>query len=251
VADQRKFIELRIRRQEAPDKPFYWEEFRIPYRPGMNVIACLMEIQRNPVNAEGKRTTPVVWDSNCLEEVCGACSMVINGKARQACSALVDNLTQPIVLEPLKSFPLVRDLMVDRSRMFEALKRVKAWIPIDGTHDLGPGPRQSPADQEWMYKLSECMTCGCCMEACPNYNEKTDFIGPAPISQVRLFNAHPTGKMHAHERLEALMGPGGVMECGSAQNCVRACPKGIPLTTSIAEIQRQLTVYAVKKMFMQ
>ena len=246
---EQKFIQLRIRRQEAPDKPFYWEEFRLPYRPGANVIACLMEIQRNPVNAEGKRTTPVVWESNCLEEVCGACSMVINGKARQACSTLIDNLEQPITIEPLKSFPLIRDLMVDRSRMFESLKRVKAWIPIDGTHDLGPGPRQSPYDQEWMYKLSECMTCGCCMEACPNYNEGTDFIGPAPISQARLFNAHPTGRMHAHERLEALAGPGGVMECGSAQNCVRACPKDIPLTTSIAAVQRQLTAHMFKKMF--
>jgi succinate dehydrogenase / fumarate reductase iron-sulfur subunit len=244
-----KFIELRIKRQEAPDKPSYWEEFRLPYRPNANIISLLMEIQRNPVNAEGKRTTPVAWESNCLEEVCGACTMVINGKVRQACSTLVDNLTQPITLEPMKSFPLIRDLMVDRSRMFEALKRVKAWIPIDGTHDLGPGPRQSPADQEWMYTLSTCMTCGCCMEACPNYNEASDFIGPAPISQVRLFNAHPTGKMHAHERLEALMQDGGIMECGNAQNCVKACPKEIPLTTSIADVNRQVTLYWIKKMF--
>lgn len=246
---EQKFITLRIRRQEAPDKPFYWEEFRLPYRPGANVISCLMEIQRNPVNAEGKRTTPVAWESNCLEEVCGACSMVINGRARQSCSALVDNLTQPITLEPLSSFPVIRDLQVDRQRMFEALKRVKAWIPIDGTYDLGPGPRQSPADQEWMYKLSTCMTCGCCVEACPNYNDKTEFIGPAAISQARLFNAHPTGKMIAHERLEALMGPGGISDCGNAQNCVRACPKEIPLTTSIGDMYRQVTAYSIKKAF--
>ena len=64
----------------------------------MNVISALMEIRRNPVNAEGKETTPVTWDMNCLEEVCGACSMVINGKPRQSCSALVDQLEQPIRL---------------------------------------------------------------------------------------------------------------------------------------------------------
>ena len=78
---------------------------------------------------------------NCLEEVCGACSMVINGKPRQSCTALIDQLEQPIRLKPMKTFPVVRDLQVDRSRMFNALKRVKAWIPIDGTYDLGPGPR--------------------------------------------------------------------------------------------------------------
>jgi succinate dehydrogenase / fumarate reductase iron-sulfur subunit len=248
MADQ-KFIELRIKRQAGPDQPSYWEEFKLPYRQGANIISCLMEIQRNPITAEGKRTTPVVWDCNCLEEVCGACTMVINGHARQSCSALVDNFTQPITLEPMKSFPLIRDLMVDRTRMFEALKRVKAWVPIDGTHDLGPGPKQAPQDQEWMYTLSTCMTCGCCMEACPNYNDGTEFVGPAVINQVRLFNAHPTGKMHDGERLDALMAPGGINECGNAQNCVKACPKEIPLTTSIADVNRQVTGHALKKMF--
>lgn len=242
-----KFIELRIKRQEGPGKPAYWQEFKLPYRTNANIISCLMEIQRNPLTADGTKTTPVVWESNCLEEVCGACTMVINGKARQSCSALVDNFTQPITLEPMKSFPLLRDLMVDRSRMFESLKRVRAWVPIDGTHDLGPGPRQAPEDQEWMYELSECMTCGCCMEACPNYNEGTDFVGPAIINQVRLFNAHPTGAMHSGERLEALMGDGGIDECGNAQNCVKACPKEIPLTTSIPDVNRQIVAYALKK----
>jgi succinate dehydrogenase / fumarate reductase iron-sulfur subunit len=244
-----KFIELRVKRQDGPNQPSRWETFKVAYRPNLNIISCLMEIQRNPVTATGEKTTPVAWESNCLEEVCGACTMVVNGKVRQACSTLVDNLTQPITLEPMKSFPTVRDLIVDRSRMFEALKRVKAWITIDGTHDLGPGPRQSPKDQEWMYTLSTCMTCGCCMEACPNYNEESTFIGPAPINQVRLFNAHPTGKMQAEERLEALMEEGGISSCGNAQNCVKACPKEIPLTTSIADLYRQVTIYSLKKAF--
>ena len=78
---------------------------------------------------------------NCLEEVCGACSMVINGRARQSCSRIVDQLEQPIRLEPMSTFPVIRDLQVDRTRMFDNLKRMKAWIPIDGTYDLGPGPR--------------------------------------------------------------------------------------------------------------
>lgn len=244
---EQKFIELRIKRQDGPNQAERWESYRVPYKANLNIISCLMEIQRNPVDANGNKIAPVVWESNCLEEVCGACTMVVNGKARQACSTLVDTLTQPISLEPMKSFPTVRDLVVDRSKMFESLKRVKAWVPIDGTHDLGPGPKQAPSDQEWMYKLSECMTCGCCMEACPNVGEHSDFIGPAPINQVRLFNAHPTGAMNAGERLDALMEDGGISECGNAQNCVKACPKEIPLTTSIADLNRQVGLYALKK----
>ena len=79
-----------ITRQDSPESAPYEEEFAIPYRPNMNVISALMEIRRNPVNRKGEKTTPVTWDMNCLEEVCGACSMVINGKPRQSCTALVD-----------------------------------------------------------------------------------------------------------------------------------------------------------------
>ncbi|MGF9714685.1 succinate dehydrogenase iron-sulfur subunit [Paenibacillus naphthalenovorans] len=247
TATASKTIKFIITRQDSPESAPYTEEFEIPYRPNMNVISALMEVQRNPVNAKGEKTTPVCWESNCLEEVCGACSMVINGKPRQACTALVDKLEQPIRIAPMTTFPVVRDLVINRERMFSALKRVKAWIPIDGTYDLGPGPRMAEAKRQWAYELSKCMTCGVCLESCPNVNDKTDFIGPAAISQVRLFNAHPTGEMNAHERLEALMSNGGIEGCGNSQNCVRSCPKGIPLTTSIAAINLDTTKHLFKK----
>src|SRR5690625_4637538 len=126
-----------ITRQDSPDSAPYEETFNVPYRKNMNVISGLMEIRKNPINANGEKTSPVYWDMNCLEEVCGACSMVINGTARQSCSTLVDQLEQPIRLEPMSTFPVVRDLIIDREQMFDALKQIKAWIPIDGTHDLG------------------------------------------------------------------------------------------------------------------
>lgn len=242
-------IHLIITRQNDEKSTSYKEEFMVPYRPNMNIISALMEIQKNPVNAKGEKTTPVIWESVCLEEVCGACSMVINGKPRQACSSLIDQLDQPIQIAPLATFPVMRDLMIDRSWMFNALKRVKAWVPIDGTYDLGPGPRMPEKTRRWAYELSKCMTCGCCLEACPNVNEKSKFIGPAPLSQVRLFNAHPTGAMHKEERLMSIMGEGGLTSCGNSQNCVEVCPKGIPLTTSIADLNRQVTVQSFKNFF--
>ncbi|WP_460905499.1 2Fe-2S iron-sulfur cluster-binding protein, partial [Staphylococcus aureus] len=127
-----------IQRQDTSDSKPYEETLEIPYRENLDVFARLMEFRRNPVNSKGEKTTPVVWDMNCLEEVCGACSMVINGRARQSCSAIVDQLEQPIRLEPMNTFPVIRDLQVDRSRMYDNLKRMKAGIPIDGTYDLGP-----------------------------------------------------------------------------------------------------------------
>jgi succinate dehydrogenase / fumarate reductase iron-sulfur subunit len=103
--------------------------------------------------------------------------------------------------------------------------------------------------QETRYPLSRCITCGCCLEACPQYTPANKFVGAAVISQARLFNEHPIGAALKDERLEELMGEGGVQDCGKAGNCVEVCPKEIPLLESIAAVQRQATVYSLKRFF--
>ena len=244
-----KTVLIKIKRQASPKSAPYWEEFALPWKPGMNVISAMMELAANPVTRDGKPSRPITYDSNCLEEVCGSCAMRINGRARMACSALIDKLEQPITLEPLSKFPVIRDLAVDRSVLFENLKRVKAWVPVDGTYDLGSGPRQSTTQQEAAYPLSRCISCCCCMEVCPQFNDKTNFVGAATIAQVRLFNTHPTGAALKEDRLHALMGDGGIQECGYAQNCVEICPKDIPLTNAIAEVGGQVMKQAIKDIF--
>jgi succinate dehydrogenase / fumarate reductase iron-sulfur subunit len=241
-----KTVAFEIKRQANPNAPAVWEKFELEWRPGMNVISSMMEIAANPVTADGRETTPITYDSNCLEEICGSCAMLINGKARMACSSLVDNLEQPIRVEPLSKFPLVRDLQVDRSVLFDNLMAVKAWVPVDGTYDLGSGPRVYPQQQEANYPLSNCISCACCMEVCPQFNEETGFVGAATIAQVKLFNNHPTGKVFKEDRLRALAGDGGIQECGFAQNCVEACPKQLPLTEAISDISRDVMVQKVK-----
>ncbi|MGC1398582.1 2Fe-2S iron-sulfur cluster-binding protein, partial [Candidatus Binatus sp.] len=114
---------LRIKRQESPNSEPYYEEFEIPFLGNHNIISMLMEIRRNPVTRQGKRVAPVVFDANCLEDVCGSCTMVINGRVRQGCSQLAEDLGGPVTVEPMSKFPVIRDLWVDRSKMFEALKK--------------------------------------------------------------------------------------------------------------------------------
>jgi succinate dehydrogenase / fumarate reductase, iron-sulfur subunit len=232
----------------------YWEEFELPLVPLANVISSLMEIQKTPINRQGQKVEPVVWESGCLEEVCGSCSMLINGFPRQACTALIEPIIQKtgsniITLAPFTKFPLVRDLIIDRSIMFENLKKVHAWIDVDGSHDRGPGPKISPEKQKIMYALSTCMTCGCCSEACPQVNDHSDFMGPAPVSQVRLFNANPIGKTQKGLRLRPMMGKGGIADCGKAQNCARVCHKNIPLVDAISAISRDTILQAFRDLF--
>lgn len=242
-------VHIRIKRQVTPDAQPFWEEFDVRWRPGMNVISALMEIAANPMTSSGKPTAPIAYDSNCLEEVCGSCAMLINGKSAMACSHLLRMPKEIVALEPLSRFPVVRDLIVDRSVLFENLKRIKAWVPVDGTYDLGEGPRITPRMQGEAYPLSRCISCCLCLEVCPQMTEKTGFVGAAIINQVRLFNMHPTGQSLKSERLEAMMGDGGVHECSFAQNCVRICPKDIPLTTSISVVYGQVMKQAVSNLF--
>ncbi|MEO8494104.1 MAG: succinate dehydrogenase iron-sulfur subunit [Planctomycetota bacterium] len=266
---------VRVLRQDRPNLPSYWQTFLLEHVPGMNVISVLQQIAAHPQTASGQPVAPVAYDSNCLEEVCGACTMLINGHVRQACTALVDRLLeqhpQQIELRPMTKFPVVRDLMVDRRRLFRALEKLQAWTNLDGYYDAGPGPRQSQEQQEQAYPLSKCMSCGCCLEACPQYrkvelNPQPDetseqfqrredaafdasFIGAHANSQVVLINANPTGRMAAGQRLDALMAEGGIQNCGKAANCEAVCPQEIPLMTSWGRAGRATTVHVIKRFF--
>ncbi len=268
-------FEVRILRQDSPESPSYWERHRLQLEPDMNVTSVLQRIAAQSETIDGHKVAPVAYDANCLEEVCGSCTMVINGRVRQACSALVDKLLEDrpeeIELQPMSKFPVLRDLCVNRRRLFRALEKVEAWIPVDGYYDMGPGPRQSADQQERAYPLSQCMSCGCCLDACPQYGKieleqhpgetaeafaarqqavyDVNFVGAHAISQAVYYNTHPTGQLNAPERLDALMEAGGIQVCGNAQNCVAVCPKQIPLTTSIGRAGRETTKRAFTRLF--
>jgi succinate dehydrogenase / fumarate reductase, iron-sulfur subunit len=270
-----QWFDVRILRQDRPQHSSYWQTFRQEYERGLNMTSVLQRIAANPFTVHGQHVAPVTYDANCLEEVCGSCTMLINGRVRQACSALVDSLlTGPkndIELRPLTKFPVVRDLIVDRRRLFRSLEKLEAWIPVDGYYDAGPGPRQSQGQQQQAYPLSECMSCGCCLEACPQYTrvelrrepDETDsqfrerevavfdrrFVGAHAVSQAVLMNSHPTGEMTATPRIEAMIAQGGIQNCGKAANCQAVCPKEIPLMTSWARAGRMATVHMMKKIF--
>jgi succinate dehydrogenase / fumarate reductase iron-sulfur subunit len=269
------YFDVRVLRQDRPGEPSYWQTFRLEYAAGLNVTSVLQHIAAHPQTASGSEVSPVAYDSNCLEEVCGACTMNINGHVRQACSALVDQLLkdQPgeIELRPMTKFPVIRDLVVDRARLFRALEKLQCWIPVDGYYDAGPGPRQSQEQQQQAYPLSECISCGCCLEACPQYSRieleqqtgETDeqfkarqrvafdgaFIGAHAMNQVVLMNSNPTGALNASQRIDASIAPGGIQICGKAGNCQAVCPKHIPLMNSWGRIGRAATIHVIKKFF--
>lgn len=238
-------VYLKVRRCDGPDELSYWEEFSVPHRPRMTVLAALAEIREDPVTADGLPTAPVAVEHGCLEEMCGSCSMVINGKVRQSCSTLVEGLSQPITVEPMGAFPILRDLQVDRSAMFSSLTNVQAWAELDGLHDQSVHQFRSPVEQRRIFALSGCIMCGCCLDACPQINDRSPYDGAFLINSVMLVSErHPFSQL-VSSRWGFLKGPGGVASCGNTHNCELACPKDIPLVATIARARWKVMKHSV------
>lgn len=230
-------ILLKIRRQDDPGDLPYWEKFEVPYEDGMTVAGALQVIRGAPRSVDGNPASPVVCDISCMEGVCGSCTMVIGGRVRLACQTFVDDLRQPIVIEPLSKFPVVRDLRVDRGGMLEALGRCGCSVELDGLFDARtPISRVSRSGAGKIEPYAGCILCGACVEACPQTNERTSFDGAFLAANIIAINMHPSGRGGASERLSGLLRDGGIADCAGVGNCEIVCPMGLALhgATSLA-----------------
>jgi succinate dehydrogenase / fumarate reductase iron-sulfur subunit len=255
VSAEERLVRLRVRRQDAPDRleSRRWDEFQVPVTPRTTVLGALLGVQANPVTADGREVAPPAFESGCLEDACGACAMLIDGRARQACSTRIVEIERkgrPIVIEPLGKFPLVRDLVVDRTRIFDDLRRVEAFVRLDASGAAAAPPGIGQEQVEDLQALSRCTSCGACLEACPVFGEDADFVGAAALSRVALLDAHPVGALGKPRRLELVMAPGGVADCGKAHNCVEVCPAAVPTVDAIQQVSRDASLRMILGWFL-
>ena len=171
----------------------------------------------------------------------------------------------------MEKFPVVRDLVVNRRRLFRALEKVRAWIPVDGYYDMGAGPRVSPEQQQQAYPAVGVHELRLLPGCLPAVHEARGGAARGGIGRG-FRQARASGLRHAfcrcprHQPGHALQqpsdrrterrraarsahGPGGIQDCGNAQNCVNVCPKKIPLTTSIGRAGRATALRAITKWF--
>ncbi len=136
-------FDVRVLRQDGPGQPPLLGTASRDLRDGHERDQRAAADRCAGPDRRRQSVAPVAWDCNCLEEVCGACTMVINGRVRQACSALVDRLLEDrpgeIELRPMTKFPVIRDLVVDRSRLFHALQAGPGLDPGRRLLRHGPG----------------------------------------------------------------------------------------------------------------
>ena len=213
-----------VLRREGPDQKPYWQSFR--YEPaGENETAAtaLTSLNEQPElrDAEGKAARPIQWERNCLQKKCGACAMVVNGVPRLACDTFLRDCGATVRLEPLRKFPVVADLVVDRGVMWENLRTLRLWL----IGDAQAGDRAS----ELAYEASRCLQCGCCLEVCPNFAPGGAFTGMAgAVPASRLLAELP----EAQRREAARLYREHVYEgCGKSLACRDICPAGLDIDT--------------------
>ena len=181
----------------------------------------------------------LVFRRSCREGVCGSDAMNINGRNGLACVTRLRGLREPVVIRPLPSFPVIRDLVVDMTRFFEQYSSVKPWV-----ESAKPQPMrehlQPPTERERLDGLYECILCACCTTFCPSYWWNPDkFLGPATLLQACRFLEDSRDTL-GEERLDLLNDVYKLFRCRVIMNCTDICPKGLNPALAIARIRDRL-----------
>lgn len=212
-----------IKRRESSDAEVYFQEFPYEGDGTASVAAVLNELNnRSPLfTIHGEEATPISWDCGCMVRKCGACAMRINGLPRLACATFLKDLQgNKIELAPLGKFPVVRDLVVDRSFLFEKLKEVNLWLKSEAYME--------GKSHEIRYQSARCLMCGCCLEICPNFSVEGKFGGAmVPVNAYRILNQEEDTLHFRNLKKEY---QGAYYEgCGKSLSCHEICPVGIPV----------------------
>lgn len=225
-------MKVKILRQDNPFSSGYFESFDYDGPTDISVAGMLDHLNYNDdiVNDRGEKTTRITWECSCLQGVCGACAMVINNRPALACETFLKDLKKDIVeLRPLRKFPVVRDLLVDRSVIHKNLTGADAFIgqynPSDDT------------DHDHQYAAAKCLKCGLCLEVCPNYVNGESFFGALFANDCYLIAARNKEKSKDVQKIyEKHFGN----TCSKSLSCMDVCPMKIPTLASMAKLNRKM-----------
>lgn len=230
-------FKLKIKRYDPLQSQSYFQEFIVDEplsSPITSVLARLNE-RRPLLDSEGRIAKKIDWESSCKQKMCGACAMVINGIPSLACSTFLEDLCKKdqknvvIQLEPLSKFPVIRDLRVDRTQMFEDMKKMKIWLNSEAV--------VNEKEQEHQYESATCIMCGCCLEVCTNYSLNNAFVGASVMNGAyRVATQQQQGsnrKQFIRENVK-----NGQGHCSKSLSCENVCPMKIPVGALTSKMNR-------------
>lgn len=213
---------IEIKRQEDVKSSAYFQSIRLtPKKENLTVASLLREINANPDirDTEGEPVPYISWECSCLQKKCGACAILVNGRPRLACDTFIRDYMKKdrLTLAPLSKFPIIKDLIVDRSILYNNLRDIKNYLEEE--------VRLTDKNTDTAYEASRCLMCGCCLEVCPNFYVGGDFFGAASfVPATRLMTASDSdGKRKKEYRKHIYSG------CGKSLACKDICPVGIDM----------------------
>ena len=207
---------IRILRQKGPGEQPYYEDH--PFESAAEnatVATALMQIATQ---------TDLVWEHSCLQKKCGACAMVIDRRPRLACDTpLAACPGDVVVVEPLKKFPVIRDLLVDRTILAENLQEMQVYAQ-EQTKENGKTEHSILLCEETVYEASRCLQCGLCLEICPNWYPDGIFAGMSAMAPAAREMARDNiGEIAETYRKRIYEG------CGKSLACRDVCPAGLDM----------------------
>ena len=225
IVSSTKSITLRIKRSNPTiNSEEKFDEFIVPIESWTTVLDALLDVKSHLDHSIGIRYS-------CRQASCGSCGMKINGKPKLACFTKIEELdTDTVTVEPMENFPVVRDLVVDFTRMFNNHKKVMPYVVSDDS-EIAPGTDvreilQTPEDVDKYIQFSSCIKCGLCNSACPTMAMDTSFVGPQALAQAYRYIADTRDK-GKDNRLKIIDDSHGIWRCHFAGSCSQVCPKGV------------------------
>ena len=226
-----------LRFNSEQDAKSQWREYTVDLEPTDRVLDALHHVK-------WYRDGSLAFRRSCAHGICGSDAMMINGRNRLACKVLIKDLKQPITVEPMRGFPVVKDLIVNMTGFFEKYRSIKPYLINDE-----PPPKterlQDPQERERYDDTTKCILCGACTTSCPSFWANSQYVGPAAIVQAHrfIFDSRDQGSA---ERLAVLNDTSGVWRCRTIFNCTEACPRGINVTKAIGEVKKLLVQQSVE-----
>jgi fumarate reductase iron-sulfur subunit len=220
------------------------QEYEVPLRKDWAVLDGL-----NHIKDHQDGTLSYRW--SCRMGICGSCGMTVNGEPKLTCAAfLTDYEPGPVRVEPLRNFPLIRDLVVEIGDFLRKLPKVKPWIIRSEDRPVSEGEYlQTPAQMDEYKQFSMCINCMLCYAACPVYGLDPDFIGPAAIALAQRYNLDSRDQ-GAADRLDVLIHPDGIWGCTFVGECTRACPKDVDPAGAIQRYKFTAAVQSIKALLL-
>ena len=220
------------------------QEYEVPFTNDWVLLDALNYVKDNIDGSLSYR-----W--SCRMGICGSCGMMVNGEPKLTCATFVSEYTPgPVRIEPLRYFPIIRDLTTDMTDFMGKLKSVKPWIIRQDEKPVSEGEYlQSPEELDRYKQFSMCINCMLCYAACPVYGLDPAFTGPAAIALAQRYNMDSRDQ-GSRERLEALSDHEGVWGCTFVGECTKVCPKNVDPAGAIQQYKVTATMDWFKSFIM-